>query len=253
MNWERFTEVAYLMTAGAAVLALVGNFYLLRRPSKNIVVADNEEGPFEVNALLESSISKIESQRDELEKIRERYRHDPLPKSRIPVDARNFSAPVNEGRAMRIDGAGHSPVDGIEQVSQSRSESRPNANAPPHSAPFSEQDVRQLYALWCRGGGQPPATRSLDIGSLHYESSEQATAGKRHLLRDANQMAEFVRFSKPESESGLVFPNPDALFTPVVAYLFPGLTRTDYAQKESFAEIAPVSIKRVSSSRWVSE
>jgi hypothetical protein len=116
---------------------------------------------------------------------------------------------------------------------------------------YSPELVRTLYRNWCRDRTRPKSTSNMEIASLQYDGRAEGAEGRsKHRLKDASQLAEFVRFSGKGASNGLVLPDPDAHFTPVVAYLFPGITRADYSQSERLGEQEPVPIKRCSPSQW---
>jgi hypothetical protein len=117
--------------------------------------------------------------------------------------------------------------------------------------PYSVNHVLEVYTRWCTDRKRPSPTNTMEIASLQYDGKLESGDGRsRHRLKDASQLAEFVRFSEPGSLVGVVLPDPDAHFTPVVAYLFPGLTRADYGQSSLLSGQAPVQIKRATSSQW---
>lgn len=122
--------------------------------------------------------------------------------------------------------------------------------APP--VPFSPQHVASLYREWCREGVRPRSNGSIEVVHTTFSATSASSpdGNKRHVLRDADQLAEFVRFSPPGDASGLVFPNPDAHFTPVLAHVFPGLTRVDFEQRHSLAVVAPVTVRRRPDRQW---
>ena len=118
-------------------------------------------------------------------------------------------------------------------------------------AEYTVEAVRKLYRTWCRERNRPKATSQIEIASLQYDSQLEGTNGSRkHLLKDASQLSEFVRFSPKSGTTGVVLPDPDAHFTPVVAYIFPGISRADYAQNGRLEEQQPVTIRRYSPSQW---
>lgn len=118
--------------------------------------------------------------------------------------------------------------------------------------PFSPDVVASLFRSWCSGGARPRTNGAIEVVHTAFAATESGgmDGGKRHVLRDADQLSEFVRFSPVGEASGLVFPNPDAHFTPVLAHVFPGLTRADYEQRSLLAELVPVTVRRRPDMQW---
>jgi hypothetical protein len=169
-------------------------------------------------------------------------------------DAKREAPVSTEHRA--IDSAPVSPltdVSVVEPASDLRAEVVVEHDAAPVEVapPYSVERVQALYQLWCTDRKRPRPTENMEIASLQYDGQLESSEGRsRHRLKDASQLAEFVRFSEPGSSDGVVLPDPEAHFTPVVAYLFPGLTRADYAQAAHLSSQAPVRIKRATPSQW---
>lgn len=120
---------------------------------------------------------------------------------------------------------------------------------------FSVELVQSIYRTWCRSSERPQSTSGVEVSPLEYvriELSSEIGARPRHILRTASQLSEFVRFSEPGATSGLVLPDVEAHYSPVVAHLFPGLSRTEFAQTESLSALTPVQVKkRGDTSEWV--
>ena len=123
----------------------------------------------------------------------------------------------------------------------------------PEEPPFSEGLARELFERWCQASVRPASTSRLVMGFLQYARAEPAKefgGAAMHILRDAAQIAEFVRFSEIGSEEALVFPTPEAHFTPVMNHLFPDLTAALMDTPTAIATIAPVHMRRRSATEW---
>lgn len=119
---------------------------------------------------------------------------------------------------------------------------------------FSVQHIQRLYTDWCRARKRPTTTTAVEIGWLQYVRAKPAMehgGPPQHILRETEQLAEFVRFSPTDATTGLAFPNPDAHFTPVVAHLFPGLTHGTYTP-EVLSTLKPAGLKRRDGLDWES-
>ena len=171
--------------------------------------------------------------------------------------------PIIKSRGYPLQGEGMTMIDS--GITSGNSEPEPPTDAVADSlqsstakaipealeADYSGEAVRKLYRDWCRDGRRPASTSNIEIASLQYDRQVDGPEGKkRHLLKEAPQLAEFVRFSPKNEGTGVVLPDLDAHFTPVVAYIFPGISRADYAQSERLKEQQPVTIKRYSPSQW---
>lgn len=120
------------------------------------------------------------------------------------------------------------------------------------SPPYSLELVQQLYREWCKNRVQPRTTRSLAVVMAEYLSAENAGAAGATVrtIRDTTSVAEFVRFSAAGSTVGVVLPNPDATFTPVMAHLFPGLTRERHSDRATLSTAYPVSVQQRRGPIW---
>lgn len=119
--------------------------------------------------------------------------------------------------------------------------------------PFSEAHARELFARWCDDAARPMSTSQTEIRFLQYARSEPAKEfGGRpmHILREEKQVSEFVRFSRMGGGTGLLFPTPEAHFTPVMNHLFPTLTAAAMDNPAAIASIDPVHIRRRSPIEW---
>jgi hypothetical protein len=93
----------------------------------------------------------------------------------------------------------------------------------------------------------------VEVASLRYARAERSNdfgGPGRHLLADSAQPAEFVRFSALGSAEALVYPNPEAHFSPVINFVFAGLTRATYHNPEHLLTIDPVRMRRRDNQEW---
>ena len=122
------------------------------------------------------------------------------------------------------------------------------------SPPFSSETVAEYYAEWCRSPRMPPRPEGLEIAPMQYSRTESAGAVGRPavLFKDAEQVAEFVRFSVPGDRHALVLPHPDAAFTSAVKYLFPDLDEEAYAdgERDLFTTLEAVRVERRDDGLW---
>lgn len=137
----------------------------------------------------------------------------------------------------------------IEDHGGDLSESRPAT-----LVPYSLELVQRLYRDWCAALSKPEIPASVDVRLAEYAFLEPATpqgGAATHVIRDTSRMGEFIRFSAVGADVGVVLPNPTAHFTPVVAHLFPGLTRDAYEGSVSgLTALGPVSVKRRTPTEW---
>lgn len=132
----------------------------------------------------------------------------------------------------------------------------PHQNALQHSKtdePFSIALAREIYTAWCRSGQRAWSTPNMEVAPLRYARAAAAGefgAPEHHVLTDSVQPGEFVRFSPPDATEGFVYPNPDAHFSPVMSYLFAGLTRAAFQTSESLLLVEPVRVRRSGDSEW---
>lgn len=131
----------------------------------------------------------------------------------------------------------------------------PSVTEPAHppQPQFSDGLVRDLYSRWCSSGTRPHAAENVQVVPLRYLRSEaprEYGGPQQHILQDARQVAEFVRFSQVNSDVGLVLPNPEAHFTPVVNYLFPHLTRSDYETPSTLSALVPIRVQKRGAEEW---
>ncbi|WP_457652842.1 hypothetical protein [Rhodocaloribacter sp.] len=126
---------------------------------------------------------------------------------------------------------------------------------PPPEAPlFTQKRVHALYEQWCRTGTPPPKEIGIEVVPLRFANTVSASEIQKPipLFEDAAQVAEFVRFSRPGDSEALVYPHPDAAFSPTVNYLFPDLKETAYhgVNREQFARLQPVRLSRTDGRFW---
>jgi hypothetical protein len=119
---------------------------------------------------------------------------------------------------------------------------------------YSLDLVHRIYGDWCAALSKPEIPSSLDVKLAEYaflEPPPPQGGSAIHVIRDTAKIGEFIRFSAFGADVGVVLPNPTAHFTPVVAHLFPGLTRDAYEVNGSgLIALSPVSVKRRTSSEW---
>jgi len=126
---------------------------------------------------------------------------------------------------------------------------------PPSETPvFTRNRVHTLYEKWCRTGTPPQEEIGIEIMPLRFASTVSASELQKPipLFEDASQVAEFVRFSRPGDSEALVYPHPDAAFSPTVKYLFPDLQETAYTgeTRVQFVGIEPVRLNRRDGRFW---
>jgi hypothetical protein len=140
-------------------------------------------------------------------------------------------------------------IDALEEPDiQPRVEERQN---PPEE--YSEQLVTRLFQDWCRSGERPEPPSTIEFCMAEFVRSEGPTIqGTRsvHIVRDTEKTAEFARFSALRSDKGHVVPNPRAHYTPVVAYLYDGLSREQYENPVALASVRPVRVQRREGAEW---
>jgi hypothetical protein len=120
--------------------------------------------------------------------------------------------------------------------------------APNAARPFDEAGVREVYALWARHPEPSPEFPSgWEVVPLRFvrNAQEHAAARPVPLFADADQIADFVRFSPADGDEGLVLPHPEAAHSAeVVKLLFPGVDAAALAQPEALVPLAPVRVSR---------
>ena len=118
---------------------------------------------------------------------------------------------------------------------------------------FSVESVREAYSTWCTSEIPPAFGTRLEIGALEYAGAEERPGfggSPTHILRDAKLAGSFVRFAEPGAQNALVFPHPRAHFSPAMALLFRGLSKSDFNEPRKLGSIDPVNVRRRNSSEW---
>jgi hypothetical protein len=79
----------------------------------------------------------------------------------------------------------------------------------------------------------------------HNCSSVDPIAGRKlHVLADAPQIADFVRFSAAGSAQGYLLPHPQATYSPVVSEIFPAVSSANRNQPGVLTSLRPVAVHR---------
>lgn len=118
--------------------------------------------------------------------------------------------------------------------------------------PLSSPSALDLYLAWCRGGPRPRSNDAIEFAYARYGRSEPPaeTGGKAtHIVTDAPQASEFVRFSEPGAAEAILLPTPTAHYTPVMAHVFPGLTR-DVFTPQHLETLEPSLVRRRDGGEW---
>ena len=130
----------------------------------------------------------------------------------------------------------------------------PQPPAPPVEPAFTPTRVQAIYEQWCLTGTPPKKETGIEIVPLRFATTRSASEIQTPipLFEDAAQVAELVRFSRPGDSAALVYPHPDAAYSPTVNYLFPNLKETDYqgVNRELFARLQPVHLTRTDGRFW---
>ena len=129
-------------------------------------------------------------------------------------------------------------------------EATPQQPVEVESAP--QTNALDLYVAWCRGGSRPRTAADMEFAYVRYGRAEPPASigGKAtHVLTDAPQAAEFVRFSEPGSAEAMLLPTPTAHYTPVMAHVFPGLTR-DVFTPQYLETLEPSLVRRRDGAEW---
>jgi hypothetical protein len=132
---------------------------------------------------------------------------------------------------------------------------RPNAEEIAEAAPpeYSLTLVRQLFLEFSHTGRAPRCPPTIELARLVYgraHAPAEIGGPARHVLVDTSRGGEFIRFSRPNAADGLVFPNPEAHYAPVMRNLFPTLAREDYGSPSALSAIEPVRVQRRADSQW---
>lgn len=118
---------------------------------------------------------------------------------------------------------------------------------------FSRELVRDLFTNWCRQGTRARSRSGVEVAWLQFVRAERQFnygAANRPVLADAAQPSEFVRFSAAGTAHALVYPNPDAHFSPAMAYVFAELSRASFENPESLVSVEPRLMRRRSGNEW---
>lgn len=119
--------------------------------------------------------------------------------------------------------------------------------------PFTRENVAALYERWCLESSRPSIQAGVEFVSVQHSRSDTGPefgAPDKHILADSSRQAEFVRFSPTGGNHGLLYPNPDAHYSPALAFLFKGLTPEMFEDRAQLAQLTPVEIRRRQGNEW---